>query len=315
MFAKESGVGQTPVRGPMSQRRRLLLMTEPQDAYIDLPGTAPMRLHYLDWGGNGRPLILLHGLASSCRIWDFTAPLLAERFRVFAIDQRGHGLSDQPGSYTFAEVTGDLSAFIDKLGLERPVIAGHSWGAGVAVQFAADYPYVPAAIALVDGGFVERSAFDASWEKAEVMMRPPEINGVPVERFVGFMKNWPDIAPLWSDQLGEMILSNLEVREGKVYRRLPIPDHMKIAREIWEQDTAVLWDRVRCPVLMVPALKESQDPRSSLWTKAKLQGIETARQKLKDAIVVPMQDTIHDVPVQRPKELAAAIIDFVDGLN
>lgn len=282
-----------------------------RDEFISLE--SGLRLHYLDWGGAGRPVVLLHGLASSCRIWDFTAPLLAEHFRTFALDQRGHGLSDQPGSYTFAEVTGDLAGFIKVLGLERPVTAGHSWGAGVALRFAADRPEMTAAIALIDGGFAERSS-SQTWEKAEAMMRPPEINGVPVERFVGFMKNWPDIAPLWSEQLGEMILSNLEVREGKVYRRLPIPDHMKIAREIWEQDTALLWDRVRCPVLMVPALKESQDPRSSLWTKAKLQGIETAKRKLKDATVVPMEDTIHDIPVQRPKELAQAIINFASGL-
>jgi pimeloyl-ACP methyl ester carboxylesterase len=158
-------------------------------------------------------------------------------------------------------------------------------------------------------GFVERSS-SQSWEQAEAMMRPPEINGVPVETFVGFMKRWPDIAPIWSEQLSEMVLSNLEVRDGKVYRRLPIPDHMKIAREIWEQDTSLLWERVRCPVLMVPALKDSSDPRSQLWTKAKLQGIETAKRKLKDSTVVPMEDTIHDIPVQRPKELAEAIIAF-----
>jgi len=285
-------------------------MTEPQDAYIDLPGAAAIRLHYLDWGGSGLPLILLHGLASSCRIWDFTAPLLSERFHTFALDQRGHGLSDKPGSYTFAEVTGDLAAFIGALGLERPMIVGHSWGAGVAVQFAADYPDIPSAIALVDGGFIERSSFDASWEKAEVMMRPPEIEGVPVETFLGFVKKWPEVAEIWSEQLGEMILSNLEVRDGKVYRRLPIPDHMKIAREIWEQDTSKIWTRIRCPVLMVPAIKASDDPQRDLWTRAKLQGIETAKTLLRDVHVVPMEDTIHDVPIQRPKELAAAIIDF-----
>ena len=173
-------------------------MTEPQDSYIDLRGPAPIRLHYLDWGGTGRPLILLHGLASSCRIWDFMAPLLADRFHIFALDQRGHGLSDKPGSYTFAEVTGDLAAFIEALGLERPIVVGHSWGGGVAVQFAADYPEIPSAIALVDGGFVERSAFDSTWEQAEIMMRPPEIDGVPVETFIGFAKKWPDVAAIWS---------------------------------------------------------------------------------------------------------------------
>ena len=290
----------------------------PSAATISLPNRladgAPIRLHYRDWGGAGRPLILLHGLASSCRIWDFMGPMLAERLHPFALDQRGHGLSEKPGSYTFAEVTGDLTAFSEALGLERPVVVGHSWGAGVAVQFAADYPGIPSAIALVDGGFVERSSFDASWEQAEVMMRPPEIDGVPVETFVGFAKKWPDVAAVWSDQLQDMILSNLEVRDEKVYRRLPIPDHMKIAHEIWHQDTSDLWSRIRCPVLMVPAIKRSDDPQRDLWTRAKLQGIETAKALLRDVHVVPMEDTIHDVPIQRPKELAAAIIDFAREL-
>lgn len=291
----------------------------PTDTNIDLPnrlaGGASVRVHYLDWGGSGRPIILLHGLASSCRIWDFTAPLLAERFRVFALDQRGHGLSDKPGSYTFADVTGDLAAFIGGLGRERPVIAGHSWGAGVALRFAVDYPETPAAVALIDGGFVERSAFeDATWEHAEAMMRPPEIDGVPLGTFLGFAKKWPEIAPLWSDQLQEMLLSNFEVRDERVYRRLPIPDHMKIAREIWEQQAAGLWSEVRCPVLMVPALKETQDPQRESWTRAKLKGIETAMRTLPNATVVPMEDTIHDIPIQRPRELAQAIIDFAGEL-
>ena len=292
-------------------------MADPHDTYVSLPNRlpngAPLRLHYLDWGGSGRPLILLHGLASSAHIWDFTAPILAEQFRVLAVDQRGHGLSDKPGSYTFDDVTGDLAAFIEALGLERPVIAGHSWGAGVVLRFTADHPETPSAIALIDGGFVERSS-SQTWEQAEAMMRPPEIDGIPVETVLGYIKDSSDIAPLWSDQLGEMVLSNLEVRHGKVYRRLPIPDHMKIAREIWEQDTSALWERVRCPVLMVPAIKESDDPRSVLWTKAKLQGIETAKRKLKDATVVPMEDTIHDIPIQRPKALAQAIIGFAGDL-
>src|SRR5438552_19057590 len=110
----------------------------PQVTYLTLPPS--IRLHYLDWGGSGRPLVLLHGLASSCRIWDFTAPPLAEHFHTLALDQRGHGLSDKPGSYTFAEVTGDLSAFTDALALERPVITGHSCGAAVALRFAAAHP-------------------------------------------------------------------------------------------------------------------------------------------------------------------------------
>ena len=58
-----------------------------------VPGDG-VRLHARDWGGDGPPVILLHGLASNCRIWDGVAPLLAAAgFRTVAVDQRGHGES------------------------------------------------------------------------------------------------------------------------------------------------------------------------------------------------------------------------------
>jgi hypothetical protein len=60
-------------------------------------------------------------------------------------------------------------------------------------------------------------------------------------------------------------------------------------------------------------MKESSDPRAEMWTQAKLQGIETAKKMVRDVLVVPMEDTIHDVPIQRPNELAQAIIDFAAG--
>jgi hypothetical protein len=90
---------------------------------------------------------------------------------------------------------------------------------------------------------------------------------------------------------------------------------MKIAREIWEQKPSELYPRITSPVLMVPAIKHSDDPQRDLWTRAKLEGIETAKELLPDVRVLPMENTIHDVPVQRPTELAAAIIEFGEGLR
>ena len=62
-------------------------------------------------------------------------------------------------------------------------------------------------------------------------------------------------------------------------------------------------------------MQHSNDPKRESWTQAKLHGIETAKKLLRDVRVVPMEDTIHDVPIQRPKELAAAIIDFAASIN
>ena len=307
------------------------MVTTVEPKFIDLP--TGVRLHYRDWGGpsarlrtgpsarlrtgppaslrtgSGAPLVLLHGLASGCRIWDMMAPHLVETFRVVAPDQRGHGLSDKPGSYSFAEVTADLAAFMKTLGLWPAVIAGHSWGGSVALQFAVDHPGAVRALVLIDGGFLETSAW-LTWEQAEKVMRPPAIDGMPLEAFLKGARSWPDLRDLWSPQLEEMFLSNFEVRDGKVYRRLPVEQHMMIVRAIWEQRPSQLWEHVRCPVLMLPAVREEGDPQRAQWTRAKLEAIELARGKLQHSRLVEMRDSIHDVPVQRPRELAEVITEF-----
>ena len=151
-------------------------MPTPSDCYVDLRG---LPFHYRDWGGDGRPVLLLHGLASTCHIWDLVAPLLAEDFRVVALDQRGHGLSAQvEEGYDFAAVSGDAAAFIKSLGWERPVIVGHSWGADVALELAAAKPDVAAGLIFVDGGTIEPSARPGwSLEQARQDMAPPIFTG------------------------------------------------------------------------------------------------------------------------------------------
>src|SRR5947209_13357686 len=110
---------------------------KPLDGYVSANG---LKLHYLRWSSpasspasspKNLPIVLLHGLASAARIWDFVAPLLAERgYTVTALDQRGHGESDKPDSgYDFATILADDNAAVQALGIEHPIIVGHSWGA------------------------------------------------------------------------------------------------------------------------------------------------------------------------------------------
>ena len=293
-------------------------MTPPSDEYLELPGHGPsggsLRVHYRDWDGAGTPVVLLHGLSSSCRIWDLTAPLLAREFRVVAVDQRGHGLTDRPDSeYTFAEVCADLDALLLALRFDRPILVGHSWGAGVALQFAADQPERVAGLVLVDGGMTEISA-RLTWEQAEKVMRPPVIDGVPVERFVGFARSWPFVRDIWSPQFQEMLLANFLVDDGKVYRRLTMENHMKVVRAIYDQKPTDLYPRVRAPVLLVPAEREPDNDQERAWQAAREKGLEAAQRLLPEARLVVMKDTPHDVPVFRPEHLARAIKGFAAAL-
>src|SRR5262245_3005924 len=96
-----------------------------------------LRLAYREWRGDGRPIGLLHGLASNAGIWEPVAARLSPRFRVVALDQRGHGRSDKPtDGYDFDRVVADASEAFGRLGVVRPLLVGHSWGGNVALHYA-----------------------------------------------------------------------------------------------------------------------------------------------------------------------------------
>ncbi len=99
------------------------------------------RFHYLSWGAERAELpaaLLLHGITSSAQSWVRVGPALADRYRVFALDQRGHGESIKParGAYSLRHTADDAAAFMVALGLEQPVLIGHSWGGATAIVLA-----------------------------------------------------------------------------------------------------------------------------------------------------------------------------------
>jgi pimeloyl-ACP methyl ester carboxylesterase len=260
-------------------------------------------------------MLLLHGLSSNSRIWDWTAPLLTDRFHVIALDQRGHGLADVPeGGYGFDDATADVAEFVELMGLDRTIVVGHSWGASVALALGVDDPARVRGVVMVDGGLIDLSDH-TSWEEAEVMLRPPEIAGIPMEQFVEGMKRWPNVSEMWSDELGEMILSNMDVRDGKVYRRLAVPLHMQIARAIYDLHPMSLLPRLSMASMAIVCVTEPQDDRARAWHQLRLEAVERAENAAPNVKVVVMEDTIHDVPVQKPRELAALVGDFAASLD
>jgi non-heme chloroperoxidase len=100
-----------------------------------------VRIHYLDFGGSGEPLVLLTGLGSSAHIFDDLAPRFTDKFRVVAITRRGHAESDHPSTgYALDTLVRDLKAVLDTLGLRRVNLAGHSIAGGEVTRFATLYP-------------------------------------------------------------------------------------------------------------------------------------------------------------------------------
>jgi esterase len=99
-----------------------------------------LSLHYLDWGGDGPPLVMLHGLTGHARTWDHTAAALSDRYRVLALDQRGHGDSGWAPRYGAGLMAEDLLAVLDALQLGQVTLMGLSMGGIVAFLFTASHP-------------------------------------------------------------------------------------------------------------------------------------------------------------------------------
>lgn len=111
-----------------------------------------VRIHYLEHGSDGPPLVLLPGITSPAITWAFVSERLAEFSRVFTLDNRGRGLSSGGPDlgYGLADYADDTAGLIRSLGLERPVVLGHSMGARIAIKLAAAAPDVVGSLVLAD---------------------------------------------------------------------------------------------------------------------------------------------------------------------
>jgi pimeloyl-ACP methyl ester carboxylesterase len=105
--------------------------------YID---TGDLRQHAVT-GGDGPPLLLVHGWPETWYAWRLLMPALAREFQVVAVDQRGMGLSDKPqDGYDTGTLAGDLVALMDALGHQRFAVVGHDTGFAISYALAADHP-------------------------------------------------------------------------------------------------------------------------------------------------------------------------------
>ena len=113
-----------------------------------------VRLEVLDWGGSGRPVVLLAGLGNTAHIFDKLAPKLTANHHVYGITRRGFGDSSAPATgYSADRLGDDVLAVLDSLKLERPVLAGHSIAGEELSSVASRHPERVAGLIYLDAGY------------------------------------------------------------------------------------------------------------------------------------------------------------------
>lgn len=159
-------------------------------------GAGGARLHYLDFGGTGQPIVLLAGAANSAWIYNDLGKELARDHRVFAVTRRGHGESDQPATgYDLATLDEDFRRFLDEMKLAKVVLVGHSLAGAELTYFATGHPERVAALVYLDAAY-DRSTQEAVMKALPYSPAPPtEADRSSVEAMTAYvLRTRPDLA-------------------------------------------------------------------------------------------------------------------------
>ena len=253
--------------------------------------------------------VLAHGLASNARLWDGVAARLTERgYAAVTVDLRGHGRSSKPdGPYDVPTVADDLAALIGRLGLDRPVVAGQSWGGNVVIELATRHPGLVRGLVCVDGGWFEPSSAFPSWEACREALAPPRLAGRRLADIEGHVRA---AHPDWPESGIAGTLANFErFPDGTIAPWLTFERHLAVLRGMWEHRPSESYAAVAEPVLLVPVRPAGPGGRSLTRASA----VEAARAALPRARVHPFVGD-HDIHAQHPAELADVMIGAVsDG--
>ena len=272
-----------------------------RDRTITLNG---QRFHYTEWGAATAPaLLMLHGVTGHARTWDEEAGAFASRYRVLALDQRGHGDSDPSpdADYTVATLASDVAAFTDALGLSRLSIVGLSMGGRVAIAFAGQATARVERLVIVDIG--------------------PEISAAGMLRVGTLMARSPELFASLEHALAFHRLTNPLFTEAMLRHRVEHGTRPVDGGLTWKYDRGLreavragtwsdpidlwpLWRAIACPILLVRG--GDSDVLSAEIAKRMLDENPNAR-------FAEVSGAGHTVPGDQPVVFQTLLAEFLAG--
>lgn len=252
--------------------------------------------HRIYWkleGSAGRPpLVLLNSIGTDMDLWAEALPALRRRFKLLRIDTRGHGASDfSAADYAMPDLAQDVVAAMGAAGIGRAIVAGVSLGGMMAMQLAIDSPDLVAGLALVcTSATMDRDAWTArvNTVRAEGM---EEIADLAMSRFLspGFAVERPEIT--------ETVKRGLLGMEAAGYAGC--------AAAIRDMEIASRLGEISCPTLVMTGDLDTSTPFAG-HGEYLVRSIANARH-----LALPCD---HLAPLEKPDELAAALIEFAEDL-
>jgi len=285
------------------------------------------RVHYLDWGGPtsggagalpaaaGPAVLAIHGLSATAWAWTPVARRLRDATRFVAMDLRGHGLSDaptEPDAYRLGALAGDVVAVVEGAELldggRRVVLAGHGFGAMVALAAAARLADACAGVVLVDGGW--ESIEDALGIDADEFLRgidePPEV----MRSMRAFLADRAAFDPVtWDDDQDRAARAQVvETHAGRVVPATRPHALEASVREMFRYDPTASIAAVEAPLVALRAAGEDARARARRLAAACAEREDAGRPPIE---TFAFERDGHNLMRYRPAEVTAAILSLV----
>lgn len=259
-----------------------------------------VRLACLDFGGQGPPALLLHGLAGHAGEWSETAGWLTQSHRVLALDQRGHGRSERtPDDVSPAARIADVAFVLEQLDIGPAMLMGQSLGGHLAILVAARHPALAQALVVA-----EASPAGAGAKQAEVLAE--EVRGSLARWPVPFASAAAAVEFFGGASVGaDAWAAGLERREGGLWPAFELETLTRMLREAVVDDHWDEWGKIRCPTLVV---------RGANGTLSQADSDAMARSR-RDVCVAEIPGAGHDVHLEQPLAWRDAVRAFLGELS
>ncbi len=279
----------------------------PSDRFVILDG---VRFHYLDWGGDGDPLLMLAGLGCTAHVFAELAPHLTDRFRVLALSRRGHGLTDQVRSgHALADAAEDARRLLDTLGIERAHVVGHSMGGGEVSALAVRHPDRVARVVYLDGAYdwADRRASGEGEEDEPAWAESPD-RFASYDDFAEFVRSMdPEFEIIWGPAFDAMCRALVDTHpDGSVTEKLSDAEAAPFVEAL--EEFRHPYAEIAAPGLAIYAVGEETKDRAATWRKACRDRFAA---EMADGNVLEMRDATHYLFIDRRDEVLAAMREFL----
>jgi pimeloyl-ACP methyl ester carboxylesterase len=271
-----------------------------------------VRIQVAIWKGRDKQVLCVHGITANCRSWDVIASTLSPTHMVAAMDLRGRGGSDKPSEgYSLGHHLKDIHCLMDDLGLERPVIMGHSLGAFISLAFAARFPDRVQGLVLVDGGGkLSEDQLNRVFEGIRPALERLGKIFPSREAYIEIMRQTPYLRP-WSPAMETYYGYELEDTHGGVRCNIHPANIQEEALNLRKVDVARFYDQVTCNTLILRATEGLFSPDDILLPEEVVQKMV---REIRNSRRVDIPGANHYGIVFQPNgSRDRALLDFLKG--